>query len=113
MGRLISIDSEDNSLVDHAFILIGRKGLCRYNGIFRVKNYDISRDIKEFFPDISSDPNDCYFENVNFENMKNLHSGAQFYHQIDLRLTLNLTNDNRFSYKAPMVTSVSPNCGPV
>ena len=36
-----------------------------------------------------------------------------FYHLIDLRLTLNLSNDNRFSYKAPIITSVTPTRGPV
>jgi hypothetical protein len=113
LNRLVSIDSEDNSLVDHAFILVGRKGLCRYNGIFKIKNYDISRDLKDFFHDLSSDPNDCYFENVNFENMKNSHSGTLFFHQIDLRLTLNFANDNRFSYKAPIITSVTPTQGPI
>ncbi len=142
LNRLVSVDSEDNASLDHAFILIGRRGLCRYNGIFRVKNFDIAKDLKRFFPDLASDPNDCYFENVSFENLKNKaaavsnnknnynsdenncerkdnsNSGNEtpkqkFYHLVDLRLTLNLSNDNRFSYKAPMVTSVSPARGPV
>jgi hypothetical protein len=113
LNRLVSVDSEDNSMMDHSFILIGRRGLCRYNGIFRVKNYDITRDLKRYFPDITSDPNDCYFENLTFENEKNKHSENQFFHLVDLRLTLNLDNDNRFSYKAPIVTSVSPNSGPL
>jgi hypothetical protein len=145
LNRLVSVDSEDNASLDHAFILIGRRGLCRYNGIFRVKNYDIDKDLKHFFPDLSSDPNDCYFENVSFENQKNKavaesnnkinnnnfngnenensdnnnnnnindNNKNKFYHLVDLRLTLNLSNDNRFSYKAPMVTSVSPARGPL
>jgi hypothetical protein len=113
LNRLISSDGEDNSMVDHAFILIGRRGLCRYNGVFRVKNYDVSREMKKYFPDISSDPNDCYFENLTFENEKNKHSENQFFHLIDLRLTLNLINDNRFSYLAPIVKSVSPPFGPL
>jgi hypothetical protein len=29
INRLVSVDSEDNSMADHAFILVGRKGLCR------------------------------------------------------------------------------------
>jgi len=130
LNRLVSVDSEDNMNVDHAFILIGRRGLCRYNGIFRVKNYDIDKDLKRFFPDLASDPNDCYFENVNFENAKNKANSRignidsnddssedkniqKFYHLVDLRLTLNLSNDNRFSYKVPYITSVSPSRGPV
>ena len=36
INRLVSIDGEDNSMLDHAFILIGRRGLCRYNGVFRI-----------------------------------------------------------------------------
>ncbi len=125
LNSLISVDSEDNSVIDHSFILIGRRGLCRYNGIFRVKNYDVTKDLKRFFPDLTSDPNDCYFENVTFENEKNKAASIyindnsnkntknNFYHLVDLRLTLNLANDNRFSYKAPIITSVSPNRGPV
>lgn len=146
LNRLVSVDSEDNASLDHAFILIGRRGLCRYNGVFRVKNYDIAKDLKRFFPDLASDPNDCYFENVIFENQKNKaasesknnnnnnyngdenncenkdsnndadksnNANNRFYHLVDLRLTLNLSNDNRFSYKAPLVTSVSPARGPV
>jgi len=125
LNRLVSVDTEDNSNMDHSFILIGRRGLCRYNGIFRVKNYDISKDLKKFFPDLASDPNDCYFENVNFENEKNKAASNannenlngdkknSFYHLVDLRLTLNLANDNRFSYKAPIITSVSPARGPI
>lgn len=113
LNRFVSVDSQDNSMMDHAFILIGRRGLCRYNGIFRVKNYDISKDLKIYFPDIASDPNDCYFENLAFENEKNKHSENQFFHLVDLRLNLNLDNDNRFSYKAPVISSVSPNAGPL
>ena len=113
INRLISVDSDDNQTADHGFILIGRRGLCRYNGIFRVRNYDISKDLKKFFPDLSSDPNDCYFENLNFENEKNKHSEKEFFHLIDMRFTLNLSNDNRFSYRAPIITSVSPTQGPV
>jgi len=60
---------------------------------------------------MSSDPNDCYFENMTFENEKNKHSENKFFHLVDLRLTLNLMNDNRFSYKAPIITSVSPPFG--
>lgn len=113
LNRLVASDGDDNMMVDHSFILIGRRGLCRYNGVFRVKNYDISAEMRKFFPDLSSDPNDCYFENVNFENEKNKHSENQFFHLVDLRLTLNLSNDNRFSYLAPTITSVSPNKGPL
>jgi hypothetical protein len=100
-------------MADHAFILIGRRGLCRYNGIFKVKNYDITMDLKELFPDEMSDPNDCYFEDVDLENEKNKHSEKQFFHMIDLRLTLNLNNDNRFAYNAPTVATVSPSTGSV
>ena len=37
LNNLYSPDQDDNSKVDHAFILIGRRGLCRFNGIFRLK----------------------------------------------------------------------------
>ena len=100
-------------MADHGFILIGRRGLCRYNGIFKVKNYDISNDLKELFPDMMSDPNDCYFEDVDLDNEKNKHSEKEFFHLIDLRLTLNLNNDNRFAYNAPTVVSISPDSGSV
>lgn len=113
LNRLVSVDGVDNSMADHAFVLIGRRGLCRYNGIFRVRNYDITRELKQFFPDISSDPNDCYFEKIDFENEKNKHSENQFFHLVDLRLNLNLNNDNRFSYMTPTITSVSPLKGPI
>jgi hypothetical protein len=113
LNRLVSVDSEDNSMADHAFILVGRRGLCRYNGVFKVKNYDITRELKRYFPDISSDPNDCYFENLTYENEKNKHSENQFFHLVDLRMVLNLSNDNRFSYLAPLITSVSPAVGPL
>lgn len=95
-------------MADHAFILIGRNGLCAYNGVFRIKNYDISRELRSLFPNLSSDPNDCYFEDVALENLKNRQSETQFYHNIDLRLTLNLNVDNRFAYNAPTVSQVLP-----
>jgi len=107
------MDRDDNEMADHAFILIGRRGLCRYNGIFKIKNYDISNDLKELFPDMMSDPNDCYFEDVDLDNEKNKHSEKEFFHLIDMRLTLNLNNDNRFAYNAPTIASVSPSTGSV
>jgi hypothetical protein len=110
LSSLASKDTLDNSSMDHSFILIGRRGLCRYNGVFRIKNYDIGRDMKKYFPDLSSDPNDCLFDKVEFDNMKNSqgHKADEFYHNVDLRLTLNLNNDNRFSYSAPTITNVDP-----
>lgn len=57
---------------------------------------------------MSSDPNDCYFEDVSLENLKNKQSEKLFYHVIDLRLTLNLNVDNRFSFNAPTVSQVLP-----
>jgi hypothetical protein len=108
LNNLYSADQDDNTSADHAFILIGRRGLCRYNGIFRVKNYDLSSKLAQAFPDASSDPNDCFFEDVSLENSKNSNSEKEFYHNIDLRLTLNINNDNRFAYDAPTISTVSP-----
>jgi len=113
LNRLNTIDKDDNSMADHGFILIGRRGLCRYNGIFKIKNYDISNDLKELFPDLMSDPSDCYFEDVDLDNEKNKHSEKEFFHLIDLRLNLNLNNDNRFAYNAPTIIAVSPSSGSV
>ena len=48
LNNLYSSDQDDHSYTDHAFILIGRRGLCRYNGIFRVKNYDLSKKMARF-----------------------------------------------------------------
>jgi hypothetical protein len=114
---------EEKSFINNSFILIGRRGLCRYNGIFRIKNFDYSKEIKKFFPDLSSDPNDVYFENIDSENLNNLknwknknndfNSYEQFYHEINLRLNLNLEKDNRFSYKSPIIFSVNPSQGPI
>jgi hypothetical protein len=108
LNNLYSSDGDDNTSADHAFILIGRRGLCRYNGIFRIKNYDLSRKMAALFPDLSSDPNDCYFEDISLENSKNRNSEKEFYHTIDLRLTLNVNNDNRFAWDAPTISTVSP-----
>jgi len=108
LNNLYSPDKDDNSKVDHAFILIGRRGLCRFNGIFRIKNYDVTKDMKQLYPDLSSDPNDCYFDSISLENEKNRRSDKSFYHIIDMRLTLNINNDNRFAWDAPTVSSVSP-----
>ena len=113
LNYLVSPDGEDNSMADHAFILIGRRGLCRYNGVFRVKNYDVSTDMKKYFPDLSSDPNDCYFDDIKFDNEKNKNSENKFFHLIDLRLTLDLCNDSRFSTNAPVITNVFPSSGPL
>jgi len=100
-------------MADHAFQFIARRGLCRYNGIFRVKNFDISKEERELFPDFTSDPNDCYFDDISLDNQKNLRSEKAFFHLIDLRLTLNVNNDSRFAYDAPTVASVSPFKGSV
>ncbi len=108
LNNLYSPDEDDNSMADHAFILIGRRGLCRYNGIFRIKNYDLSRQMQKLFPDLSSDPNDCFFDDVSLENQKNKLSEKQFFHTIDLRLTLNINADNRFAWDSPTVSQVSP-----
>ena len=35
LNDLYASDSNDNSLSDHAFTLVGRRGLCRFNGIFQ------------------------------------------------------------------------------
>ena len=108
LNALYSPDEDDNSMADHAFILIGRRGLCRYNGIFRVKNFDLSRTMSKLFPDSSSDPNDCFFDDITLENQKNKNSEKQFFHLIDLRLTLNINNDNRFAWDAPTISTTSP-----
>jgi hypothetical protein len=108
LNNLYSSDQDDNSYTDHAFILIGRRGLCRYNGIFRIKNYDLGKKMARLFPDLSSDPNDCYFEDISLDNEKNRNSEKEFNHIIDLRLTLNINNDNRFAWDAPTVSTVSP-----
>jgi hypothetical protein len=79
LNNLYSPDEDDNSMEDHSFILIGRRGLCRYNGIFRIKNYDLSKSMAKFFPDTSSDPNDCYFEDISLENNKNRNSEKKNY----------------------------------
>lgn len=113
LTRLESSDNIDNSQLDHGFILIGRRGLCRYNGIYKVKNYDIKKDLQFYFPDLASDPNDCYFESTNLQNLKNSDSGAEFFHNIDLRLSINLDNDNRYSSFAPTIISVDPYSGPI
>ena len=59
-------------------------------------------------PNLSSDPNDCYFEDCSLENIKNKETEGKFYHMIDLRFKLNLNVDNRFAWDAPTVTKVSP-----
>ncbi len=108
LNNLYSPDEDDNTLADHSFILIGRRGLCRFNGIFRIKNYDLSLKMQNLFPDSSSDPNDCFFDEISLENKKNKLSEKKFFHLIDLRLTLNINNDNRFAWDAPTVSQVSP-----
>jgi len=42
------------------------------------------------------------------ENNKNRNSEKNFFHLVDLRLTLNVNNDNRFAWDAPTISSVSP-----
>jgi hypothetical protein len=113
LNNLFSPDFDLNSEMDHAMIIIGRRGLCRYNGIFRIKNYDLSKSMSKLFPDISSDPNDCFFDDVMLENNKNRLSEKNFFHLIDLRLTLNINNDNRFAWDAPTISTVSPFRGSV
>lgn len=113
LNNLYSPDEDDTCMADHAFILVGRKGLCRYNGIFRIKNYDLSKAMQKLFPDSSSDPNDCFFEDTGLENQKNRLSEKKFFHLIDLRLTLNINNDNRFAWDAPTVSQVSPYRGSI
>ena len=113
VNYLVTSDAQDNSMADHSFILIGRRGLCRYNGVFRIKNYDVSVDMKKYFSDLSSDPNDPYFSDTSFENEKNTNQENKFFHLIDLRLTLDLTNDSRYSSNAPVITNSTPNSGPL
>ena len=81
--------------------------------MFKAKNYDILNDLKSLFPSITSDPNDCYFEDLRIENEKNKYGNKPFFHFVELRMTLNINNDNRFSNKAPTVTGVFPNQGPI
>lgn len=82
-------------------------------GVFKIKNYDIVKELRSLYPDITSDPNDCYFENIDLENATNQQTEKKFFHLIDLRLNLLLKNDNRFALDAPTITSVSPNCGSI
>ena len=79
--------------------------------MFRVKNFDITKELKDLFPDLESDPNDCYFEDISIENERHKHNEKKFFHIIDMRLRLNVNNDNRFSYFAPIVTNVTPHQG--
>ena len=69
------------------------------------------KELRELFPDLHSDPNDCYFEDLTIENERHKHLEKKFFHIVDMRLNLNINNDNRFSYYAPTVTNVSPHVG--
>lgn len=112
LNSIYSSDSNENSLSEHAFILIGRRGLCRFNGIYKIKDIDkIKSDNYNLKEDV--DPNDCYFEDLSNENAKNANTEKEFYHIIDLRTSIDLNNDNRFSYFAPTVSTVSPNKGSI
>jgi hypothetical protein len=115
LNNLLSGDINDNSMEDRSMIVIGRRGVCRYNGIFKTTNYDISKDLKQYFPELNKDPNDCLFENVKIENERNKNSaeGGKFYHLTDLRLFFDFNKDNRFAYDAPTVSEVSPYKGSV
>ncbi len=67
--------------------------------------------MRDLFPDFESDPNDCYFEDVSIENQKNKANEKKFFHIVDMRLNLNINNDNRFSYFVPTVTNITPHMG--
>jgi hypothetical protein len=107
---LSSINNSNSSKSNYPFILVGRRGLCAYNGIFKIKNFDFHSILKNY---PKPDPNECYFEDTSNENNINRLSEKSFYHITDLRLSLNLNEDNRFAWDAPTVSSVYPKVGDI
>ena len=86
--------------------------MCRYNGIFKIIGYEENGD-KNIIDETNDDIVESYFDNVSAENNRNLNNGRRFFHQIDLRATVNLNNEDRFSWQAPTISQVSPSSGPV
>ena len=111
ISSLIGLDSSDQQQENRDFLLVGRRGLCRYNGIFKVKNFNIDKEIKELFPDFASDPNDCYFEK-DVETMVPAQE-HHFVHRIDMRLRLLLNNDGRFGASFPTIFQIKPDRGSI
>jgi hypothetical protein len=98
---------------DKSIVIIGRRGLCRYNGIFRISDYDVVTDMKQVIPGITVDPNECLFDNIKIENERNKQNAevGKFYHIVDIRIGFILDSDNRFAYDAPTVIGATPSRG--
>ena len=84
-------------------LLIGRKGLCKENGLYILNNISKSK----CFP----------FDNVDFENDLNLSiekQGSLKYTKYSIiKASLNLENDNRFNFNSPTIINVAPDNGPL
>lgn len=87
----------------HSFLLIGRKGLCRYNGVFKMDNFEF---------DIKNEVNDCYFDDLSLEHSR-INTKKHFFSIVYFRMNININKDSRFNYKAPTVSSVSPSSGSI
>ena len=114
LNLLFDNDEEDNTRQIMPLVLIGRKGLCRYNGVFKVIGFDFFKAEMTKVGFIA-DPNECFVEDVTLENARNLRIAKKqlFFHIVDISMILNLNKDNRFFYKAPTIATINPNKGSV
>lgn len=108
LNEIISFYIKENSdisnITKHAFLLIGRKGLCRFNGVWKVDNFT--------FKDFKLNPNDCFFEDLSVEHSR-INTKFTFFNIVFMRMSININKDNRFYYKAPTVANITPNAGSV
>ena len=125
--------SLDISSYNKPFIVIGRKGLCKYNGVWKVEGFDsfILKNNESCEENNSSielirNPNECYFENIKIEQIsikneiisyakinKTASKKDKFFMFPLMKMSLNLCKDSRFNYLSPTVASVTPNSGSV
>ena len=105
----------NNKLNDnYPFVLIGRKGLCRYNGLYIVSNAsneleadNYSKEFYELYKVIKFKTNNII--ELNNEENNHLNSINNFKYSTILDFKYDIDSDNRFSNKYPVVYSVYPN----
>lgn len=170
-----SINSNINisNVTNHSFLVIGRKGLCKQNGVYMINNLNNnyysssseidpsivcnSLEISNYFDILNT--NKIYFENIyqdnfnSFEKIKsiklinnnylndNIENTLSYIKTIsenihvygnsnkehadtnsklnnlfkftDMRMSIDISSDNRFSFKYPTINSIYPNKGSI
>lgn len=114
----VSQANDLQSIEYNDFILIGRRGLCKYNGVWKVDNFDYFKkddtceenDPLRYLATIKN-PNECYFEDLKPEqilviNQMKKYFGAQkvrILESIAMHETIDITNINSSTYSATRI----------